>query len=336
MLPHLLESICGCCQSGKHDIQYSTFNGPLQHPRSMKVVLIHNPAAGVEDQPSADDMANWIRAAGHSVIYRSSNHADWKNLLQESADLIAVAGGDGIVGKVAKLSLGKNMPIAVLPMGTANNIAGALGLTDKSLKELIATWSRARPTRFDVGVARGPWGENYFLEGIGVGLFADTMSRLDARKNVDLAHLDAAEEKITSVLEIMHIRLESCPLHDLKVALDGRDLSGEYILVEAMNIRSVGPNLVLAPHAQPGDGLLDIVLITKADEAELSEYLSRRIGKGAGGHGLTGCRARHLRIECANSRVHIDDDIWPEKDAPPPAAIDISLADQSLEMLVPD
>jgi diacylglycerol kinase (ATP) len=288
----------------------------------MKVVLIHNPAAGVEDQPSADDVAKLIRGAGHSVLFQSSSHADWKKLLQENADLIAVAGGDGIVGKVAKLCLGRNLPIAVLPMGTANNIAGALGLTDKPLEELIATWREARPKRFDVGVARGPWGENYFLEGIGVGLFADTMSRLDA-----------AEEKITSVLEIMHIRLENCPLHPLQLTLDDRDLSGEYILVEAMNIRSIGPNLVLAPHAEPGDGLLDVVLITRDDEAELSEYLSNRIGKGAGSHGLTGRRARRLRIECADSRIHIDDDLWPPKGTPAPATVEIALANRWLEML---
>jgi diacylglycerol kinase family enzyme len=299
----------------------------------MKVVLIHNPGAGVEDQPSAEDVAKLIRAAGHSVLFESSSHADWKKLLQENADLIAVAGGDGIVGKVAKLSLGRNLPIAVLPMGTANNIAGALGVTDKPPEELIAAWSHTRPTRFDVGVARGPWGENYFLEGVGVGLFADTMSRLDARKNVDLAHLDAAEEKITSVLEILHIRLENCPLHPLKLILDDRDLSGEYILVEAMNIRSVGPNLVLAPHAEPGDGMLDVVLITKDDEAQLSEYLSHRIGRGTGSHGLTGRRARRLRIECAESRIHIDDDLWPSKGGPTPATVEISLADQRLEML---
>lgn len=299
----------------------------------MKVVLIHNPSAGVKDQPSVEDVARSIRAAGHSVLFQSSSHADWKKLLQESADLIAVAGGDGIVGKVAKLSLGRKIPIAVLPMGTANNIAGALGVTDKPLEELIAAWRHTRPTRFDVGVARGPWGENYFLEGIGVGLFADTMSRLDARKNVDIAHLEAADEKITSVLEIMHIRLESCPLHSLKLTLDDHDLSGEYILVEAMNIRSIGPNLLLAPHAEPGDGLLDVVLITKTDEAELHEYLANRIGKGTGSHGLTGRRARRLRIECGDSRIHIDDDLWPPKGAPAPAIVEIAVADQWLEIL---
>lgn len=302
----------------------------------MKVILIHNPNAGVENQPTGDELAERIRAAGHSVLCQSSHNAEWKNLLRESADLIAVGGGDGIVGKVAKLSLGKNIPIAVLPMGTANNIAGALGLTGRPLEELIAGWGQARSARFNVGVARGPWGGNYFLEGIGVGLFADTMARLDARKNVDLAHLDAAEEKITSVLEILHIRLERCPVHALKLTLDDRDLSGEYILFEAMNIHSIGPNLVLAPHAEPGDGLLDVVLITKDDEAELREYLSKRIGQGAGTHGLTGRRARRLRIECTASRIHIDDDLWPEKGAPPPAVVEITLADQWLEMLIPE
>ena len=51
--------------------------------------------------------------------------------------------------------------------------------------------------KFDVGAASGPWGSTYFVEGLGMGLFTDTMSRLDARKNIDIAHHNVAEKKIT-------------------------------------------------------------------------------------------------------------------------------------------
>ena len=62
-----------------------------------------------------------------------------------------------MVGKVAKHLIDKHLPIAVLPMGTANNIAKTLGLSDRPLEQLIAGWSAAPRVNFDVGVASGPW-----------------------------------------------------------------------------------------------------------------------------------------------------------------------------------
>jgi diacylglycerol kinase (ATP) len=95
-----------------------------------------------------------------------------------------------MVGKVAKHLIGKHLPIAVQPMGTANNIAKALRLRDRPLEQLIAGWSAAPRVNFDVGVADGPWNSKYFIEGLGMGLFTETMHRLDATDNTDLAHLE--------------------------------------------------------------------------------------------------------------------------------------------------
>ena len=43
-------------------------------------------------------------------------------------DAVIVAGGDGTVGKVAKRLAGTDVPLVVLPTGTANNIARSLGI----------------------------------------------------------------------------------------------------------------------------------------------------------------------------------------------------------------
>jgi len=59
---------------------------------------------------------------------------------EEPGDIVAVAGGDGPVGKVARRLIGSPTPIAILPLGTANNIANTLDVTGKSLKELIRSW----------------------------------------------------------------------------------------------------------------------------------------------------------------------------------------------------
>ena len=304
----------------------------------MNVTLIHNPDAGGDNQPSGDDILELIHKAGHSATFQSSKDVGWDKALQDAADIVAVAGGDGIIGQVAKRMIGRRIPIAILPMGTANNVATTLGVKDLAIDELIFGWTSARRAKFDVGIANGPWGSTAFIEGLGMGLFTDTMSRLDARDNIQLAHLSDTNEKLISVLQILRTRVESCHSHEMKVTVDDRDLSGKYILLEALNIPYVGPNFCLAPPADPGDGLLDLVLASYDERERIHQYLSDRIDNKSNYPGLMIHKGKHLRIECEGMMVHIDDDLWPELGAPSPPnsiVIEITVASEALEMLAP-
>jgi diacylglycerol kinase family enzyme len=257
-------------------------------------------------------------------------------VLEEPCDIVAVAGGDGMVGKVAKHLIDKHVPIAVLPMGTANNIAKTLGLKDRPLEQLIAGWSAAPRVNFDVGVASGPWNSKYFIEGLGMGLFTETMYRLDATDNADLAHLEDTKERVESVLQILQERLSSFTPNKLKVTLDGRDISGEYILLEVMNISYIGPNLCLAPHANPSDGLLDIVFVSKDERDNLSRCLSHCMEGKLVQPILTIRKGQQLQIEWDGSTTHIDDEVWPDKGAEFPlsvSAIDVTVKRHALEFL---
>lgn len=304
----------------------------------MRVTLIHNPDAGDDEQPSGDKLIRRIRGKGYEVVYQSSKVENWDNALKDPGDIVAVAGGDGMVGQVARRLIGRAIPIAVLPMGTANNLAKSLGLADRQLDELITGWRAARRMKFDVGIANGPWGSTFFIEGVGVGLFTQTMYRLDARDNAHLAHADDTEEKLTSVLEILRERLQSSPVKTLKLMLDGRDLSGEYILMEAMNIKCIGPNLYLAPEADPGDGFLDVVLLSKGEEDRLSKYLSACIEGNLCSPDLRVYRGQHLQMEWEGSVIHIDDEVWPDKALPSPpqtTIVNLKLNSRVLEFLTP-
>lgn len=171
-----------------------------------------------------------------------------------------------------------------------------------------------------------------------MGLFTDTMSRLDARKNVDLAHHDAADKKLLLVSQLINARLESCPAYSLKIRLDDQDFSGEYILLEAMNIRYVGPNLSLASGADPGDGLLDVVLVSKDERSQLRQFLNDRIEAKSDPSMLTVHRGQHLHVECDCYPVHIDDDIVLRnrpRTSFSSAVIDVTLESGALQMLVP-
>lgn len=304
----------------------------------MNVLLIHNPEAGKERQATGEELTRMVEAAGHSVRYQSCKLAGWRDALSLPADLVAIAGGDGIVGGVAREMVGRSVPVTILPMGTANNIAAAFQLRGRELKSLIAGWENTRRVKCDVGVAKGPWGTRTFVEGLGIGAFSETMSRLDARKNIDLAHHDMPDKKIESVLHIMRIRLEGAKALPLKLTLDGIDLSGEYVLLEAMNIPSIGPNLRLAQAADPGDGMIDVVLLAYDEREKLCDYLTERLAGTSDAPHLTVRRGRHLRIESDEVRVHIDDDIWPEHGEHPPFSpmiIDVNLHSENLEILVP-
>ena len=173
---------------------------------------------------------------------------------------------------------------------------------------------------------------------MGIGAFTETMSRLDARKNVDLAHHENTDKKIESVLHIMKIRLDGAAPLALKLRLDDLEVAGEFVMVEAMNIRSIGPNLELAPEADPTDGTLEVVLVPDDEKGKLSDYLAGRIA-GKKDHPRLPChRVKHLRIECDEMRVHIDDEVWPEHGQHPPFGpmiIDVTMHPENLEILIP-
>jgi diacylglycerol kinase family enzyme len=96
--------------------------------------------------------------------------------------------------------------------------------------------------------------------------------------------------------------------------VDDEDLSGEYILLEAMNIRYIGAAMDLAPSATATDGVLDVIAIREAERDAFAEYL-REVKRGTKPHHDFTRRARRIEIRGAEALTHIDDEAWPERDA---------------------
>jgi diacylglycerol kinase (ATP) len=257
-------------------------------------------------------------------------------VLKKSCDIAAVSGGDGTVGKVARLLIGSRTPIAILPMGTANNIATMLGIAGRSPQQLIKGWPAARPVNFDVSIAKGPWGTEHFIEGFGVGLFAETMAELDESKGSPLS--DDPAEAIPTIVRILNHQVKTFGSKEMVVQLDGKDVSGDYVLLEALNIRYIGPNLDLVPNADISDGFLDIVTVTQKQRAQLKRHLSGALKRNGRPKKLTVRRGQHLQIEWQNSPIHIDDETWPKRKDKTPLksnAIHISVEPAALVFLTP-
>ena len=302
----------------------------------MRVTLIHNPGAGSQSEADAQKLMNLLEDAGHEVHYQSAKDDNWHKALEQPAELVVVAGGDGTVSRVAKRMVGRGIPVTPLPAGTANNISRTLGLVDRPWEELVRGWENARRVKLDVGIAQGPWGERYFVEGVGAGLFACLLGSSDpARK---LAALKRPDERVAYALEMLNQRALDCPPVEMKATLDGKDISGRYILFETLNILYVGPNLFLAPDSQPGDGSFDVVLVTEGERDRLKNYLLTWQTNRERISVLQSHRGKHLHIEANGFELHIDDELWPEEGAghaPEQGAIDLKIID-AVEFLAPD
>ena len=274
-----------------------------------------------------------VRGRGHEVIYRTTERRDWENALAKPTDLVLVAGGDGTVGKVAPKLVGRKTPLSVLPLGTANNLARALGFSGK-VEVLIRQLRDAKPRGFDVGLVRGPWGKRYVFEGVGGGLLAQYL--LGPKKHTE--DLSTEEEMTLHVCQLRKL-LSRYQAQEWRLKVDGQELHDRFLLFEAMNIRSVGPVLNLAPAAETGDGHFDLVVAREAERDTLMDYLAVRLqGKKTPDFPLPACNCQHLRIPWEHSPIHLDDDLWREDDDEPPrsGAVEISVLKSALMIFRPD
>jgi diacylglycerol kinase (ATP) len=289
----------------------------------MRILLVHNPKAGSEEH-EGEDLIKALKKEGHKATYHSSKEKGIAKALKKKIDLVLVAGGDGTVSKVARrlVAMNSEVPLAVLPLGTANNFARSLGFC-LSEKKLIEQLNDGKCDTFDVGVARGPWGKRYFFEGAGAGLFADYL-RAPKKDNKNAEPKSKAEAMRNHVKELRR-QLQTYRARQWEIEVDGSDLSGRYLLWHAMNIRSVGPVLTLAADAKTNDGTFDFVGAWEDDRTLLLDYFDARIRGKRRKFPLRGKRFTKMWLRWKKCPLHFDDELWPAEDEMPPKQCEIQL-----------
>jgi len=136
----------------------------------VRALLLHNPTSG-DGSLTRERLLDALERSDIAPRYCSTDDDDYKAALVEAWDLVVIAGGDGTVAKVVRNLADRSIPVAILPAGTANNVALSLGL--KGDPEDIAAHLRDAERRsLDIGSATGPWGERKFIEAVGLGAVA--------------------------------------------------------------------------------------------------------------------------------------------------------------------
>ncbi|MGH7581435.1 MAG: diacylglycerol/lipid kinase family protein, partial [Gemmatimonadales bacterium] len=93
---------------------------------TMRTTLVYNPSAG-DEQHAGKQLVERLDAAGYDARL-VSDRKKLERRLEDPGELVVVAGGDGSVRAVALALAGRDVPMAILPMGTANNIGKSLGI----------------------------------------------------------------------------------------------------------------------------------------------------------------------------------------------------------------
>ena len=295
---------------------------------------MHNPGAGRQGEDDAERLQEFLVDHGYNVRYQSTKADDWKQALKRDTDLVVIAAGDGTVARVTRRMVGRGVPVALLPSGTANNIARTLGLIEKPFEELVRGWQQGRRVRLDVGVAAGPWGERYFVEGLGLGIFAELLAGSKANKKKLKKRKDAVENALGRLRDVA----ERSKPTDVVARLDGKDISGRYLMLEALNLRYVGPNLHLAHDSQPGDGQFDVVLVTEEERDRVVHYLDHWQENRERLAMLPSLRGKRLELEWPGFPLHIDDKLYPRAKAKPSEVaglVEARLDGDTVEFLLP-
>lgn len=269
----------------------------------MRICLYVNETAG--QGPSVDELTRAIERAGHTVARVAEDERALRQAVRERVDCLVAAGGDGTVALAGRVLARGNLPLAILPLGTANNIAASVG-AERDVEEAIASWRQQRIVRIDAGVIEDAHGHCLFFEGVGVGLLPKGIeigSRvLAAQGDQEPAQsLDVAREVFLDALRTLE------PRH-YGLTIDGEVFEQESLLIEVLNISTVGPRIRLSPEANPADGFLSVIVAGAGDRELIARHLRGRWDDDADHARLKSWRATRIEMRGWHD-YHVDDEV---------------------------
>jgi diacylglycerol kinase (ATP) len=233
----------------------------------MRALLVHNPTAGIKGH-NKDSIIDALHLADIEVDYVSTKEHDVKRALKCACDLVVAAGGDGTIDYVFTHLADRSIPIAIMPLGSANNVARSLGIAGTPADVAAQAYAGQLYCFHLVEVTYGKDKKELCTEGFGVGLMAALIKRRAKGKKADGADDIRRGRRALSEVAGGAERL------DLEVNIDGKPFKSDLISVDVLNIPFTGPALPLAHNADPGDTLLDVIGFESDKRDKLIEWIN--------------------------------------------------------------
>lgn len=245
--------------------------------------LIANPAAG---GGKSGRLLPTVRRAFDGVGVRQTlvtsapgdEAACVRRALDGGADTIAVLGGDGTWSKataaIIAAGAGERCRVALLAGGTGNDFVASVGAPARAWVTMARMAAEGPDQPMDCARVDG----RHVLNVAGMGFDAAVIESLHGR-----TFGGALRYRIAALRQIFRYRPISCDPGD-------GDGARPLLLLAIANGRRFGGGMIIAPHADPGDGMLDLIAIEDAQPLRRLE-LFRAVG-----------RARHIGMHEVTSR----------------------------------
>jgi sphingosine kinase len=205
-------------------------------------------------------------AAGATLDVRTTTHAGHAMELAGSLNLdgcdgFCVVGGDGTiheaVGGLLRRDDGVSVPLGVLPGGTGNSMLAHLQSRDPQVAARRIISGNTQPLDA-VRVTQGS-DVTYCVNIIGWGAAVDINQAAERMRLLGPPRYAAA-----AIMQILRAKKRQA-----RLVLDDEVLDDRFLLVVACNTRFTGAGMELAPHAEIGDGRLDVVFVRRASRRQM-------------------------------------------------------------------
>ncbi len=178
-----------------------------------------------------------------------------KAAVREGVDAVAVYGGDGTLMEVASGLIGSDVPLVILPGGSANVMANELNIP-KDLKEACALMSQTSPEIRTVDM--GQYNKHYFIVGMSTGFGADMVRGADRETKNKFG--------ILAYFLSMAAALQKIKLARYQIKIDEKEYEVQGLTCIVTNTGNLGfTRISLDKHIDVSDGLLDVLVVRKAN-----------------------------------------------------------------------
>lgn len=219
--------------------------GTASHPR--KALLLVNPHARRGAQQARQARQALIQAGFLLQEPDSDDRRSFGELIhhfQHQVDLVIIGGGDGTLNAAAQALIQCDLPLGILPLGTANDFARTLGIP-ASLPEAVRIIAAGQRRNVDLGEVNG----HLFLNVSSVGFSASLARNLTAAAKKKWGTLGYA-------LAALRLLRQSRPF-SATLQVDGQQLPIKTVQFSVGNGRFYGGGMTIEKDAAPDDGRLD-------------------------------------------------------------------------------
>lgn len=285
-----------------------------RHNRQMstvarRVVVAINPHSAFGKNPAAGvNVVAALRAAGHEVVeLRRDSYAALRDAVRHElaarADepVLVVVGGDGMVSLGVNLVAETPVALGVVPAGTGNDLARAIGLPvddiGASIRHLV-TQLGGEPTAIDLARMTHAGGVGYYAAVLSGGFDAIVNERANRMRRPR----GKSRYTIALLLELTRLR----PRH-YSLELDGEKFEVDANLVAVANGESLGGGMRICPDASLTDGQLDIAWLEPVTRRRFLQLFPKVFsGTHVGEPEVTIRRARRVRLDSPDIVAYAD------------------------------